>query len=69
MLDRGYITVSDDLRVEVSRRIKEEFSNGREYYRLHGQRLANIPLAAGERPALDLLRWHNENRFRGGESG
>jgi superfamily I DNA/RNA helicase len=30
--------------VEVSRRIREEFSNGREYYSLHGKKLVSIPI-------------------------
>ena len=36
LFDAGYLTVNPDLAVEVSRRIKEEFENGREYYRYHG---------------------------------
>jgi putative restriction endonuclease len=33
LFDLGYMTVTpDDLRVRVSRRIHEEFENGREYY-------------------------------------
>ena len=36
LFDRGYITVNPDLQVEVSRKIKEEFENGKDYYRLHG---------------------------------
>lgn len=63
LFDRGYITVTDDLRVEVSPRIKEEFSNGREYYRHHGQHLVVLPAASSERPSSAFLRWHNERRF------
>lgn len=66
LFDRGYITVTDDLRVEVSPRIKEEFSNGREYYQHHGQRLATMPQSASEKPSAAFLRWHNENRFLAG---
>lgn len=40
LLDRGYITVTPDYRVEVSRRIKEEFHNGKDYYAMHGSQLA-----------------------------
>jgi len=63
LFDRGYITVTDELRVEVSSRIREEFTNGREYYRHHGQQLAVVPGLQSERPSLSFLRWHNENRF------
>ena len=36
LFDLGYLTVTLDYRVNVSRRIKEEFENGRDYYALHG---------------------------------
>jgi putative restriction endonuclease len=39
LFDLGYLTVTPDLHVEVSKRIKEEYENGREYYAHHGQRL------------------------------
>jgi len=63
LFDRGYITVTDELRVEVSPRIKEEFSNGREYYRHHGQPLVTVPNTRNEQPSTSFLRWHNEHRF------
>ena len=65
LFDRGYFTVTPDLRVEVSGRLKEEFENGREYYRHHGERLAIVPGAPHERPAAEFLRWHNEHRYLG----
>lgn len=63
LFDRGYITVTDDLRVEVSPRIKVEFSNGREYYQHHGQRLVTMPQSLSEKPSSAFLRWHNEHRY------
>ena len=33
------MTVTPDLRFEVSRRIREEFDNGKHYYALHGQQI------------------------------
>lgn len=65
LFDDGYLTVTEDLRVEVSRRIKEEFENGREYYRHHGQRLASLPSAPEDRPSVEFIRWHNEHRYLG----
>jgi len=65
LFDRGYLTVTTDLRIEVSQGIHEEFNNGREYLRLHGQPLVQVPRAAVERPSPEFLRWHNENRYRG----
>ena len=37
LFDRGYMTVTPSHRIEVSPQIKEEFHNGKEYYRLHGE--------------------------------
>jgi len=48
----------------VSRRIKEEFENDRDYYALHGTRI-RLPENITERPAADALVWHNEQRFLG----
>ncbi len=64
LFDRGYVTVTPAHRFEVSRRIKEEFENGRHYYDLHGQEI-NVPKEAGKKPDPDALRWHNENCYQG----
>lgn len=63
LFDAGYVTVTPDLRFEVSRRIREEFENGRHYYALHGQPI-NAPEAIGQRPDPMALTWHNEHCFR-----
>ncbi len=65
LFDRGYITVTERLHVEVSPRIREEFENGREYYKHHGQALQVLPGAGVERPSAEFLRWHNERCFLG----
>ena len=64
LFDSGYVTVTDDLRFEVSDRIREEYENGRAYYDLHGQHI-NAPKTLSAQPDRDALRWHNENCFRG----
>jgi putative restriction endonuclease len=64
LFDLGYMTVTPDYRVVVSRRIKTEFENGRDYYALHGRELANLPMRADERPEKDFLRWHNTERYK-----
>lgn len=63
LFDRGYVTVTPELRVEVSERIRQEFENGPEYYRHHGQQLKALPMVVDDRPAPDFLRWHNEHVF------
>ncbi|NML65553.1 HNH endonuclease [Hymenobacter sp. RP-2-7] len=64
LFDRHYLTINaDSLRVEVSKRIKEEFSNGVAYYQYDGQKL-RLPHERLERPAQQFLRLHNE-RYKG----
>ena len=65
LFDKGYMTVTNDLRVEVSSKIREEFSNGREYYALHGSELKVLPLDHSYRPASEYLEWHQNNCFLG----
>jgi putative restriction endonuclease len=64
LFDSGYVTITPNLDFEVSRRIREEFQNGRHYYALHGQKIA-VPDVVYRRPNRDALIWHNENRFKG----
>ncbi len=64
LFDAGYVTVTPDLRFEVSRRIREEFENGRHYYALHGQEI-RPPRHPSEGPDPAALSWHNEQRFLG----
>lgn len=63
LFDRGYLTINDELRIEVSKRIKEDYGNGKEYYAYHGKSLLQTPSHQEERPSSDYLRWHNENVF------
>jgi putative restriction endonuclease len=63
LFDKGYVTVTDDLRIEVSGRLKEDYSNGRSYYPLHGQRIT-VPAESSLAPSADFLRWHQDNVYR-----
>lgn len=63
LFDSGYITVTQDLKVIVSQRIQTEFENGREYYQFNGRTLSVLPDNKNHKPAIEYLRWHNENRF------
>ena len=64
LFDTGYLTVSDDLRLNVSARLRADYQNGRTYYPLHGQRL-QVPDSTRDAPAEEFLRWHNEHVFLG----
>ena len=64
LFDAGYVTVTSSFHFEVSRRIKEEFENGRDYYALHGTTVG-VPEDAAQQPDQVMLNWHNENCFLG----
>lgn len=65
LFDNGYLTIASDYRVEVSKRIREEFENGKEYYRFDGQKLLNFPLPLQQQPDRQFLDWHNTQIFKG----
>jgi HNH endonuclease len=65
LFDEGYVTITDKYQVEVSKRIKEEFENGRDYYRYHGKQLIYLPESVNERPTIAYLNWHNTEVYRG----
>ncbi len=63
LFDRGYVTISPEHRLEVSRRIREEFENGRDYYAFSGRQI-RLPGPGEARPDPVLLDWHNHHVFR-----
>ena len=64
LFDLGYVTITPKLEFEVSKRIREEYENGRHYYALHGSSI-DVPESIERRPDLVALAWHNEHRFKG----
>lgn len=64
LFDRGYVAIDEDYRFLVGRRLKDDFENGRTYYKLHGERIS-LPDAAGMRPNPEGLAFHREHLFLG----
>jgi putative restriction endonuclease len=64
LFDTGYITITPDFRVEVSKRIKEEYQNGKEYYQFHGKSLVTLPQADNYKPNRTYIDWHNTKIFK-----
>jgi putative restriction endonuclease len=62
LFDRGYLTVSPEMDVVVSKRLKDEFHNGEEYLAMTGRRLLT-PARPADRPNHEFLDWHNQHRF------
>lgn len=54
LFDKGYVTITPAMQIEVSRRIREEFENGRDYYRLHGGTI-RLPRVPANRPSAEFL--------------
>lgn len=65
LFDLGYVTVTRDLHLEVSPRLREEWLNGRVYYDYHGKQLPFMPTESKSHPEPEFLDWHNTNRYRG----
>lgn len=64
LFDKGYLTVNEDHKLEVSPRLRADYNNGRAYYPLHGREL-QLPRDAADRPAGEYLAWHRENVYLG----
>lgn len=59
LFDAGLITITPELRVRVSPRIRERWNNGRRFYEFDGKPLASVPPGASGRPSALALEWHN----------
>jgi putative restriction endonuclease len=65
LFDDGYVTLSEDMRVEVSGRIREEFENGRDYYKFAGRQLQVLPARVIDQPSAAFLEWHRNTIYFG----
>ena len=63
LFDAGYVTVTPQLQFRASRRIREEFENGRDYYALDRSSV-RLP-APPAPPSVEYLEWHGDTVFRG----
>ncbi|MDY4193547.1 MAG: HNH endonuclease [Bariatricus sp.] len=65
LFDGGYITIDKDYRIDVSKRLHEDYGNGKDYYKYHGEKLLILPEKQIELPSKEYLEWHNEHVFLG----
>jgi putative restriction endonuclease len=67
LFDGGYVTVTPDYRFKVSRRLRDDYSNGRVYYELQEaiERSGRIhlPNDTSHYPDPDALAWHVREKF------
>lgn len=62
LYDLGFLTVTPDLTVRASRRLRDDFNNGEDYRRLDGRKLW-VPLDPRARPNPAFLEWHADTLF------
>ena len=63
LYDRGYLTITPDLKLEVSQRLRDEFNNGKRYYELHGNQIV-VPADPHLAPSRSALDWHASHVYR-----
>jgi putative restriction endonuclease len=64
LFDQGYISVTPDLKIEVSDRLRSDYRNGRSYYPYRDQPL-QLPRDARDLPSRTFLEWHRDCRYLG----
>lgn len=63
LFDAGYVTIDPDgYRFVVSKRLKEDYDNGKVYYQLHGSRIL-LPEDPSAWPSREGLRKHTDSTF------
>ena len=64
LFDKGYVTVTPDYKFRASRKLKDDFDNGEEYFRLNGNSIW-LPKATDAKPNHEFLEWHFDTVFKG----
>jgi putative restriction endonuclease len=64
LFDMGLVGVTPDLKIRISPRIRNEWFNGKAYYRLDGEPLSVLPDNPRDKPDPDRLAWHIHHVFQ-----
>lgn len=59
LFDLNLVTVEPDYTIRVSSKIRDQWYNGKAYYRLDRTPLKTIPVNSADQPSTEYLRWHN----------
>lgn len=62
LFDQGYLGIDDHHRIRVSRRLRDDFGNGAEFYSRAGN-VIDLPERRAERPSRDAVSWHMDTVF------
>lgn len=65
LFDLGYLSVTPELKIRISPRLHEDFSEAAEYDALN-DRLLTLPEEEEEHPSRDALEWHFSTVFKAG---
>jgi putative restriction endonuclease len=63
LFDLGYLAVDPSHRLLVSRRLREDFGNGEQFYAKVGQ-VISLPDRLADRPYREFLEWHVDTVFK-----
>jgi putative restriction endonuclease len=63
LFDRGYLGVDPKYRLLVSRRLREDFSNGDQFYAM-ARNVIGLPERKVDRPKAEFLAWHMDEIFK-----
>lgn len=64
LFDLGYVTITPEHVIRVSRRLRSEWNNGKRYYAYDDHPLAQLPDEEKNWSSKATLAWHNERVFR-----
>ncbi len=64
LFDTGYVTITPDYKFRASRKLKDDFDNGEEYFQFNGTGIW-LPRDSDSRPNREFLEWHSDKVFRG----
>jgi HNH endonuclease len=64
LFDDGYLTITPQHRLRVSDRLKKDFDNGENYYRLKNTEIW-VPKSVEDQPNREFLEWHADTVFLG----
>lgn len=64
LFDSGYVTITPDYKFRASRKLKDDFDNGEDYFKLQGSSIW-LPRDSDSRPNREFLEWHSDTVFRG----
>jgi putative restriction endonuclease len=63
LFDRGYLGIDPRYRLLVSPRLRQDFSNGDQYYAQAGE-VVDLPDRRVDRPSSEFLEWHLDEVFK-----